>query len=476
MTEAEARALYHQGEEAVVAVLVDFGKRLQDLEARLGMNSTNSSKPPSTDDKLSKSLKPKEKGKRKASRGGQKGHAGKTLMQRENPDHTEVFRPTRCEQCHGDLSETNSDRIIKRQVFDLPLPAIEVTEYQSHSIICPCCHHNNTSAFAEGVNAPAQYGKNLQSFIGYLSTHQMIPHERISELIEDLCGHRLSKGSIITILHRMHHACEASESAIKKQLMQSDLLHCDETGVNIAGTLHWVHVASTSTLTYYYLSAKRGKVATDAMGILEHYQGVAVHDHWSTYNHYDCSHSFCNAHHLRELQGISDYEKLPWSADMKRLLIRMKQMVHKAEANGKADLSKAVYQRFLEQYDTITSAALGVYEKEAPNAPPQPNRRGRQKQPKGKNLLDRLIKYKSETLRFMQDFRVPFTNNQAERDLRMIKVKEKVSGCMASYRGGEYFARIRGYISTVKKQNGSVLQELRNALEGRPFLPQVVGC
>jgi transposase len=447
-------------------------QRIKELEAKLGMNSTNSSKPPSSDNKLTKAPKPKEKSKRKASRGGQNGHPGKTLMQRHDPDYTEVLRPAVCSECGHDLQHQKSSRLIKRQVFDLPLPAIEVTEYQSHNVICPCCTHKNTPAFPEGINAPTQYGKNLQSFIGYLSTHQMIPHERISELIEDLCGHSISKGSVITILRRMHHACESSEAAIKKQLIQSELLHCDETGVNIAGKLHWMHVASTSMLTYYHLSAKRGKAATDSMGILEHYQGVAVHDHWSAYNHYDCAHSFCNAHHLRELQGISDHEKLPWAADMKRLLIRMKQMVHKAESSGKTALSKVIHQRFKKQYDTIINAAMSVYGA----SPPKKPKRGRIKQPKGKNLLDRLIKYKTETLRFMQDFRVPFTNNQAERDLRMIKVKEKVSGCMASFRGGEYFARIRGYISTVKKQNGSVLQELRNALEGRPFLPQVVGC
>ena len=476
MTREEAIDFCKNNPEAAADIILMVDKlelRIKELEARLGMNSTNSSKPPSSDNKLSKSPKAKEKSKRKASRGGQKGHPGKTLMQRENPDHTEVFRPTFCEQCHSDLSKTNSDRIIKRQVFDLPLPVIEVTEYQSHSVVCPCCRHKNTAAFPQGINAAAQYGKNLQSFIGYLSTHQMIPHERISELIEDLCGHKLSKGSVITILRKLYDGCEASESAIKKQLIQSDLLHCDETGVNIAGKLHWMHVASTSALTYYHLNAKRGKMATDTMGILEPYQGVAVHDHWNAYDHYDCAHSFCNAHHLRELQGVIDHERLAWATHMHRLLIRMKQMVGKAVAKGMSTLSKMLHKRLWEQYDTITNAAMSVYGALAPKEP----KRGRIKQSKGKNLLDRLIKYKTETLRFMQDFRVPFTNNQAERDLRMIKVKEKVSGSMASFRGGEYFARIRGYISTVKKQNGRVLEELRNALLGKPFMPQAsVGC
>ena len=472
MTEAEARALYRQGEEATVAMFLKMDERITRLEERLGMDSTNSSKPPSTDNKLSKTPKQKEKTKRKASRGGQNGHPGKTLIQRDNPDHIEILRPTTCE-CGHDLREHTSAKVIKRQVFDLPLPAIEVTEYQSHSVVCEACHHTNRPTFPEGINAPTQYGKNLQSFIAYLNTYQMIPYERITELIEDLCGHKLSVGTIITILHRLHDACEVSEAQIKTVLLQSDTLHCDETGVSIEGKLHWMHVASTSTLTYYYLSAKRGKEATDAMDILPHYQGIAIHDHWSTYNHYDCTHSFCNAHHLRELQGIMDHEKLSWAKDLHTLLLRINKEVDRATQKGKTALSKARLQHHLAHYDTITSASLHLYEK---TVPPKPKKRGRQKQSKGKNLLDRLIKYKTETLHFMLDFRVPFTNNQAERDLRMIKVKEKVSGTIASQRGGEYFARVRGYISTVKKQKGSVLQELRNALEGRPFLPQGVGC
>ncbi len=471
MTEAEARALYRQGEEAVVAVLVDFGRRLQELEARLGTNSTNSSKPPSSDNKLTKAPKVKND-KRKASRGGQKGHLGKTLMQRDNPDRIEVLRPMICSGCGHDLQHQESRRVIKRQVFDLPLPTIEVTEYQSHSVVCGCCRHTNTPAFPKGINAPTQYGTNLQSFIGYLSTYQMIPYERISELIEDLCGHNIATGSIITMLHRAHKGCEATQERIKTLLGQSDMLHCDETGVSIEGKLHWMHVASTSMLTTYHLSAKRGKDAMDAMGILPAYQGIAMHDHWSAYNHYECDHAFCNAHHLRELQSVIDNEKLIWASDMKQLLIRMKQMVYQSRENGEMKLTKDTYQRLWDHYDTITAAASSLYER---TAPPPSNRHGRHKQPKGKNLLDRLIQYKTETLRFMQDFRVPFTNNQAERDLRMIKVKEKISGTIASQRGGHYFARIRGYISTVKKQGGNVLQELRNALEGRPFLPGEVG-
>jgi len=471
MTQAEAEAIYDAGKEAVVAILLKTDERISKLEARLGMNSTNSSKPPSSDNKLTKKSKDK-KSNAKASRGGQSGHLGKTLMQREEPDTIEMLRPAVCEACHHNLADQKSSKMIKRQVFDTPSLALTVTEYQSHTLICPCCQHKNSTAFPKGINAPTQYGVNLQSFVGYLSTHQMVPYERISELIEDLFGHQLSKGSIITMLHKIHEGCEKSEAQIKTLLHQGDLLHCDETGMRIKGRLHWMHVASSAALTYYHLSASRGREAMDAMGILSGYRGNAIHDHWSAYKHYDCAHTFCNAHHLRELQGVIDTEQRYWATLMHRLVLRMNKEVNQALIESKTSLSPPLLKELEDQYDTITSDALRLYQKMAP-----PKGQSRHKQSKGKNLLDRLIRYKTETLRFMYDFRVPFTNNQAERDLRMIKVKEKISGTLASQRGGAYFARIRGYISTVKKQGGRVLEELRNALLGRPFMPRgVVGC
>jgi len=467
MTEKEARELYHRGEEAVVVALLDFSEQLNKLEIRLGMNSANSSKPPSTDHKLTKKTQKKNK---KGKRGGQNGHKGTTLTQTDKPDFIEINKPTTCTHCHSDLTNQTPINVIKRQVFDIPIMKINVTEYQVHTVVCECCQTKNEGVFPTDVKAQAQYGKNLQALVSYFNVYQLIPHERLSEAIEDIYGHKISTGVIITMLEKTYNTCEATEVHIKELLEKVPALHCDETGVNVEGKLHWVHVASTSLLTYYFLHKTRGTEAIDIMAILSNYKGVAVHDHWSPYNHYGSQHSFCNAHHLRELQGVTDNEKFPWSADLSELLIRMNQTVKTAKEQGQSALSEEILHEFMKAYDTITKTALPYY----PDPPKNKvGKKGRIKKPKGKNLLNRLIKYKNETLRFLTDFNVPFTNNQAERDLRMIKVKEKISGTIASQRGGQYFARIRGYISTVKKQGYRVLEELRNALDGNPFIPQI---
>jgi len=472
MTRAEAEAIYDLGKEAVVKILLEMDARIRRLEERLGMDSTNSSKPPSTDNKLTKSP-PQKSTDKKTKRGGQKGHKGSTLLQSDTPDFTEVIKPTACSKCQSSLKESLVCKITKRQVFDIPKANINVKEYQGHSIVCSCCHHKNHATFPNGINAPTQYGKNLSAFIAYLHSYQMVPYERITQLIDDLYSHKLSTGTIITMLQKTYDATQESEIHTKALLKRSPLLHCDETGVSVEGRLHWIHGASTSHLTYFLLHKRRGQTATDAMGILPTYRGIVMSDHWAVYKNYTLSsHSFCNAHHLRELQGISDNEKVQWSKDMHALLIRANNAVLKAKSHAQTALTPSKIAQFTHQYDTITNTAMGYY----PTPPPTPTKqRGRIKQPKGKNLLDRFKRYKTETLRFLNDFTVPFTNNQAERDLRMIKVKEKISGTIASKRGGEYFARIRGYISTVKKQGAKILEELFNALDGKPFLPQLAG-
>jgi len=252
------------------------------------------------------------------------------------------------------------------------------------------------------------------------------------------------------------------------------VLHSDETGVNIKAKLHWIHVASSSVMTYYMLHTKRGSVAMDAMEIIPNYNGILVHDHWAPYNHYaNATHSYCNAHILRELNGVTEKENCYWSQDMHALLVSMNIAVHKAKENDKKHLSSSQIEKFSKNYEKITKGALQYYP--PPDQTVQKSR-GRPKQEKGKNLLDRLSNYKEEHLRFLSDFRVPFTNNLAERNLRMIKVKEKISGSFASFKGGEIFCRIRSYISTLKKNNIAVLQGLRDALDGKSYVPIWIGC
>lgn len=466
MTEKEAREIYHQGEEAVVAKFMEFDARLKRLEEIIGMNSTNSSKPPSTDNKLTKSKKPYTTNSKKK-RGGQVGREGKNLKLVSIPDKVEIVIPKSCRACNASLENITPSKFEKRQLFDLPEIKINVTEYQAHSVKCKNCDNMNKAEFPNSIKAVVQYGNNLKSFVSYLNSYQMLPYERISETIEDLTTHKVSTGTIYNFLKSNYDKLELFESKLKKELVKEKVLNSDETGIKVKGKTHWIHVASSSILTYYMIHEKRGRVAMDAMNIIPNYNGILVHDHWTPYNHYDCKHSYCNAHILRELNGVSEKENLIWSEKMHTLLTKMNIAVHKAKEQGKIVLSQRKIRRFTRNYEKIIKGAKNYYP--APKIPVKA--RGRPKQKKSKNLLDRLSKYQNETLRFLSDFNVPFTNNLAERDLRMIKVKEKISGSFASFKGGEIFCRIRSYISTLKKNNITVLQGLRDAFLGKYYIP-----
>ena len=449
--------------------LIKANTEIKRLKEIIDKDSSNSSKPPSTDNKLSKKATSK-KSNSKKKRGGQQGHSGRTLKMVVNPDTVVILDVPTC-SCGHNLDTVHASKVIKRQSFDLPKIKMMVTQFEQHTKVCPCCNSVNTRAFPKHVSATTQYGNNLRSFMAYCNTYQMIPYDRISEMIEDLTSHKLSNGTIYNTLSSYHEKLESYEESIKELAHQEKVLHCDETGVNVKGTLHWIHTVSSDVMTYYMLHAKRGTIAMDEMEILPKYKGIAVHDHWRPYNKYHCKHSFCNAHHLRELNFISQSEKVIWSKSMHGLLTMLNKEVHKAESRGKECLPKNKVAQFTQYYDDICKGAILYY---PPPDTTMKKARGRTAQAKGKNLLDRFIKYKEEVLRFCTDFTVPFTNNLAERDLRMIKVKEKISGTFASFKGGEMFARIRGYISTVKKNNRSVLEELNNVLKEKPYIP--VGC
>ena len=269
----------------------------------------------------------------------------------------------------------------------------------------------------------------------------MLPYERIAETIEDLTSHKIGVGTIYNFLNTSYNKLEIFKTTLKQLLLKEDILHSDETGINIKAKLHWIHVSSSSTMTYYMLHQKRGRVSMDDMEIIPNYKGILVHDHWTPYNKYaNCSHSYCNAHILRELNGITQKENVLWSKNMHRLLKNMNIAVHKVKNNTKKTLSDPQIQKFILAYEKIIKSAESYY---PPPTKTIKKARGRPKHEKGKNLLDRLSKYQNEHLKFLSDFKVPFTNNLAERDLRMIKVKEKISGSFASFKGGEIFCRIK---------------------------------
>jgi transposase len=473
MTLEEAVDFCKNNPEAAAHIIItiertveELKQRIKELEDKLDMDSTNSSKPPSTDSKLTNKKNPKTK-KSKRRRGAQKGHKGNFLKLSENPDTTNMLLPYNCTRCNKSLDNVNNYKIDKRQVYDLPEIKVNVTEYQAHSKICPCCNTINKPKFPNHIKATTQYGENLKSFVSYCNTYQMLPYERITELINDIASHKISTGTINNFLKEYYRKLEKFEIDTKVLLKGQEVFHSDETGANIQGDTHWIHVVSSQIATLYMVHKKRGKEAINYMDILPDFKGILVHDHFSSYSSYNCKHSYCNAHILRELNGISEKESVQWSKDLHILLTTMNNEVHKAKNSAKFQISVAKTKSLIHSYKKITQSAFKYY--------PPPDKKvkkpGRTKQAKGKNLLDRLVKYEDETLRFLVDFRVPFTNNLAERDLRMIKVKEKISGCFASFNGGEMFCRIRSYISTLKKNDMFVLQGLKNALAGKAYVP-----
>jgi len=449
-------------------------KRLNEI---INKDSSNSSKPPSTNDGFkdankndnSKSTATKKK---KKSRGGQNGRKGTNLKKVNNPDYIEKLEIHSCKNCNHNLEDINSIITGIKQQFDIPKIKIEVTQYQQHSKTCPCCNTVNKPDFPANLKSYVQYGDNIKAFIAYLNTYQMLPYDRISELLEDFVSHKISSGTIYNMLNNFYDKLEPFENDIKDLLLKSEVINVDETGNRVKNKLHWTHTVSSSIATYYMIHKKRGKDAIEDMAILPNFKGIAVHDHWKPYNKYLCTHSFCNAHHLRELIGIVQNEDVRWAFDMHSLLTNMNNYIYNLNENDKSSPSKGKIQQFYQQYDKICEAALKFYP--PPHNPT--NSKRKLKQCKGKNLLDRFIIYKDETLRFFTNLLVPFTNNLAERDLRMIKVKEKISGCFASFKGAQIFNRIRSYISTVKKNNRSVLDELNNILIGKYYVPNLVGC
>jgi transposase len=356
-------------------------------------------------------------------------------------------------------------------MFDIPALRIEVTAHRAEIKVCPRCGQASKGAFPSGVTQSTQYGSEVKTWASYFTHQHFIPLERTAQLFEDLLGHRISEAMVLKAGEELDRRVSPSTEAIKEQLHSSEVLHLDESGVRVVGKLHWLHVTSTDRLTHYGVHGKRGQEAMDAIGILEDFPGRAVHDHWKPYFHYECDHALCNAHHLRELHYIEKQYQQPWASQMAQLLRSIKKAVE--ETKGMADhLPAPQIETFERKYDELLVAGFAVN----PDPPPRPlagapKKRGRPKRTPPLNLLIRLRDFKPQVLAFMVDFRVPFDNNQAERDVRMVKVQQKVSGCFRTLEGAQRFGRIRGYISTARKNAQNVFDAIRDALDGKPFIP-----
>lgn len=446
--------------------------RINELEERLKRHSQNSNQPPSTD-QYAKRCRPKsEREKSGKKSGGQPGHKGSTLQPTQNPDEIIYCHVDQCATCHYDLSAVGAKEYIRRQECDIPPVNPIITEYRLTAKVCPKCMSVNKANGPKHLTQPIQYGPKIISLASYLHYDQLIPLKRVQVMFSDMFSLSISEGTLVKKHEQLYEQLSQSESNVRGNLIASPVINCDETGMRIKGKTRWGHVVSNGTNTAYFCHGKRGVDAMNAMGILPNYKGIAVHDHWKPYFTYkDMSHSLCNAHHIRELRGINENYKQPWAKEMRQMLLNVNTMVNEYKNTGKSCLPDKEIKKFSEQYDAILNA--GVTQIPVMNSmSTKPKKRGRIKQHPAKNLHDRLANQKMETLRFMYDFRVPFTNNQAEQDVRMTKVKLKVSGCFRSQEGADRFCRIRGYISTSRKRGHNILQSIENAIRGHPELFQ----
>jgi transposase len=439
----------------------ELKKEVKNLTNKLSLNSKNSSKPPSSDVFVKQTKTLRKKGTKKV--GGQQGHSGTTLNMVEIPDFVEIHEVEKCIYCETNLLNSEVFDIEKRQVFDLPPMCLEVTEHQAELKICCTCGKLNKGKFPDSVLAPVQYGNRVKAFCLYFNNYQFIPYERVSETLENFLGVRVNESSIFSYNKELYDNLSITDMILKNSILSSEVLNLDETGFYVNTTRNWLHSYSTENLTYYSHHEKRGKIAMNEIGILPLFNGTGVHDFWKSYFNYDFVHALCNAHHLRELNFVSESEKFDWSDKINDLLLQIKTTVDDAKFLGHHSLNIDILNQYSLNYQSILNDGLLNYPKS-----------DLRKQSKGKNLLDRLINNKDSVLAFMYNFDIPFDNNQAERDIRMMKLKQKISGGFRTQTGADYFCRIRSFISTAKKHGENILQQIFLALENKDYVPQFI--
>lgn len=438
--------------------------RIKELEDQLSKNSQNSSKPPSTDGVYEKPSPKSRREKTGRKIGGQKGHKGNNLKMVETPDEVIHHEVVICKNCGSDLREIPISRIQRRQCYDIPPLKMLVTEHQSAIKNCSCgCSNSN---FPVGVNHYVQYGPQIKGLLVYLQNYQLLPYGRTAELIADLFDHKISPGTLHNAQKYAYDQLATFELDLKTLLTVAAIAGFDETGFRVLTKCWWLHSCSTNNHVYYEVHEKRGNEAMDKIGILPNFNGIAIHDFWKSYLKYDCTHGLCNAHLIRELVFIQERLEQPWAGELIELLLEMKTAKEKSISENKTALSKNILKQLEEKYDKILNKGLISN----PFAPPiylkgQKKKRGRPKKTKPRNLLERLRDYKSDIIRFCTDFNVPFDNNFSERDIRMMKLKQKISGCFRSKNGAQYFARIRSFIMSARKQNRNVFKDLINIFQ-----------
>ena len=442
-----------------------LNERITELEARLNKNSSNSSKPPSSD-----GYKKPQNSRQKTGKptGGQWGHEGKTLEKVQNPDEVIEYKtPGDCD-CGCELNNVKCTKKT-RQVFDIPKPKIRVTEHVTYEVVCPKCGKVHKTDFPPQVSQPTQYGANMQALMNYLTLYQLIPLERAADTIKNFTGQTVSEGTLVNAAYGLYNKLENPVEEIKQQITDSDVAHFDETGMRAQGQTKWLHVASTENLTYYAVHDKRGEKAAKDIGILPHFTGTAVHDHWKPYYRFiGCTHGECNSHHLRSLKDVVENYHQEWADKMADLLIEIYRRVEGLKEQGFTKMPEEETKIWYGRYHKILTE--GITE-DSMKSPQVLNKKGKLKKSKPLQLLLKLQQFDIETLAFMYDFDVPFHNNLAERDLRMQKLRQKISGCFRGKDGANVFSRVRSYLSTAKKNGIDAMEAIVLAVKGQPFVP-----
>ena len=440
--------------------------RIEILENNQKKDSSNSSKPPSSDigrPQRTQSLRIKSEKKP----GGQHGHKGQTLSFSASPNEIVVHAVKQCRCCGKSLSNRDAKDYERRQVFDIPPIEMQVTEHRGEIKSCSHCNTVNKAVFPQSVSQPVQYGSNVQQLAVYFTQYQLLPYGRTSEIFKDLFGHSLSSSFLVNNNQRCAVNIQPFVEDLKSVLLKQPVLHADETGFYFNGQRNWLHTISTDKYSFYAVHTKRGTAALNDINILPAYKGRLVHDFWKSYYEFECDHSLCNSHHLRDLTFCHEQEKSTWAANARQLLLDLYEKVEIAkhtDANV-TSLSKGQLKYWYKKYDDLMTEGLRLH----PLPEKQKGKRGAVKKSKTQNMLIRFIDHKEEILAFAKNFLIPFTNNIAEQAIRMMKVKQKISGCFRSEQGAKDFADIRSYIATAKKQGISIMQALSAAIQGAPM-------
>ena len=457
-------SLNNLSKEDLVNIVIELYGVIQDLEDKVSINSKNSGKPPSSDGYN----KPDPKSRRvKTGKtiGGQRGHIGTTLERVDNPDLIELYKVVTCEKCGANLEKVLSIKHECRQEFDIIKPKTIIVEHRAEVKLCTSCLHTNIASFPKHIKSLTQYGANVRGYAIYLNQYQLIPFKRLQEMFKDCFSLSISQGSLANFNTECADKLTPALELIKDEIINSKVAHFDETSMRINGETNWLHVASTKHSTYYDIHTKRGNIAMDKIGILPKIRGIAIHDYWKPYMRYfECKHALCNAHHLRELEFIYERGKNPWAKKMSDLLLEINTAVTQHKQQGKTKLSDIAITAFEKNYKAIMS--------EWCNEEPHYNRAKLSYiEAKSENLGNRFHLQRHLILRFMYDFNVEFTNNLAEQDIRMCKVKAKISGSFRSSEGSSNFVKIRSYISTLRKNKQAILSALASAFHSTPLSP-----